>query len=71
MSTLAEIEKAVELLPIAEKEMLLAHLTAQFGRAAATSPLPTRQSGLHAGAWKDDADFDAVLPDEFWIGREA
>jgi hypothetical protein len=27
-----------------------------------------RRSGLHAGAWEVKPDFDAPLPDEFWMG---
>ena len=71
MSTLAEIEEAVETLPVVEREALLAHLAAQLGRGPAAPAAVARQAGLHAGAWEVAADFDAGLPDEFWLGREA
>ena len=71
MSTLAEIEEAVETLPVAEREALFAHLAAQLGRGPAAPAAVARQAGLHAGAWEVAADFDAGLPDEFWLGREA
>ncbi len=29
-----------------------------------------RIAGLHAGAWEVSDDFDAPLPDEFWLGEE-
>lgn len=32
--------------------------------------LPPRILGLHAGAFTVSADFDAPLPDEFWLGDE-
>ena len=57
VTTLTEIETAADALP---KEQLLAFLAAKLGRA-----------GLHAGAWEVTQDFDAALPDEFWLGRDA
>ena len=35
-----------------------------------TTPAPPRILGLHAGAFTVSADFDAPLPDEFWLGAE-
>lgn len=32
--------------------------------------LKERILGAHPGAWMSD-DFDAPLPDEFWLGRDA
>ena len=29
-----------------------------------------RKLGLHPGAWVVSEDFDAPLPDDFWLGRE-
>ena len=29
-----------------------------------------RKLGLHPGAWEVSDDFDAPLPDEFWLGQE-
>ncbi|HTD85447.1 MAG TPA: toxin-antitoxin (TA) system antitoxin [Candidatus Binatia bacterium] len=29
-----------------------------------------RKLGLHRGAWQISDDFDAPLPDEFWLGQE-
>ena len=29
-----------------------------------------RVMGLHAGMWEVSDDFDAPLPDEFWLGEE-
>ncbi len=70
MSTLAEIEAAIEKLPQFEKRTLFTHLATQIGqREPGTAAV--RSAGLHAGAWEVAADFDAPLPDEFWLGREA
>ena len=70
MSTLAEIEAAIEKLPQFEKQTLFTHLAAQIEhREPATAT--TRSPGLHTGAWEVAADFDAPLPDEFWLWREA
>ena len=30
-----------------------------------------RRAGLHAGVWEVAQDFDASLPDEFWLDRNA
>lgn len=30
-----------------------------------------RQAGLHAGAWEVADDFDAPLPEGFWLGEDA
>ena len=77
MSTLAEIEAAAEALPKEQKEQLLAFLAARLGwtldrKGAGTSgSVSVRRAGLHAGAWQVAPDFDAPLPDEFWLGRDA
>jgi antitoxin (DNA-binding transcriptional repressor) of toxin-antitoxin stability system len=33
-----------------------------------TGPRPARVAGLHTGAITTSEDFDAPLPDEFWLG---
>ena len=71
MSTLAEIEAAIEQLPPSEKQVLFSHLAVQFGQREAGMPATFRTAGLHAGAWEVAEDFDAPLPDEFWLGRSA
>jgi len=72
---LAEIEAAAEALPQEQKEQLLAFLAARLGwtlgRSDARSSSTVRRAGLHAGVWQAAPDFDAPLPDEFWLGREA
>ena len=74
VSTLAEIEAAADALPEEEKEQLLAFLVARLGQGldnlAATTSSPARRPGLHTGAWQAAEDFDAPLPDEFWLGRD-
>ena len=69
MSTLAEIEAAIEKLPQFEKQTLFTRLAAQIEHRE--PDLAARSAGLHAGVWEVAADFDAPLPDEFWLGREA
>ena len=75
MNTLAEIEAAVEALPQEQKKQLLAFLAARLGwtldRGDARNSSAVRRAGLHAGAWQVAPDFDAPLPDEFWLGRDA
>jgi hypothetical protein len=75
VSTLAEIEAAADALPKEQKEQLLAFLAARLGwtldRMGAGPSSCARRAGLHAGAWQVAQDFDAPLPDEFWLGRDA
>ena len=72
MSTLAEIEAAADALP---KEQLLSFLAARLGWAldsiGAGTSSSVRRAGLHAGVWEVAQDFDASLPDEFWLDRNA
>ena len=71
MSTLAEIEIASAGLPPAEKRSLLSWLTTELS-AENSSPMEgPRVSGLGKGKWQVADDFDAPLPDEFWLGRDA
>jgi hypothetical protein len=37
---------------------------------ASTTQQPERQPGLHPGAFVISEDFDAPLPDSFWLGEE-
>ena len=69
MSTLAEIEAAVAALPLNQKQALLEFLSAKLNGGDVSSV--SRIAGLHAGAWEVTPDFDASLPDEFWLGRDA
>lgn len=75
MSTLTEIEDAVEALPKEQKEQLLAFLAAKLGctpaRIGSPASSSARRAGLHTGAWEVGEDFDAPLPDEFWLSRDA
>ncbi|MCC6617060.1 MAG: toxin-antitoxin (TA) system antitoxin [Anaerolineae bacterium] len=34
------------------------------------APMQERILGAHPGAWMSD-DFDAPLPDDFWLGKDA
>ena len=75
MSSLTEIEAAADALPNEEKEQLLAFLAARLGRTLESigqqDQASPRRADLHAGAWEVAQDFDAPLPDEFWLGRDA
>jgi hypothetical protein len=59
-----------------KKEQLLAFLAAKLGRTldsvvGIAISGSERRAGLHVGAWEVAQDFDAQLPDEFWLGRDA
>jgi hypothetical protein len=75
VSKLTEIEAAADALPNEQKEQLLVFLAARLGRTLESIGLrhqaSPRRAGLHAGAWEVAQDFDAPLPDEFWLGRDA
>lgn len=71
MSTLAEIEIAAAGLPAAEKRLLLSWLTLEVEMEAPMEVPEPRVPGLGAGKWQVSEDFDAPLPDEFWLGCDA
>ncbi len=37
---------------------------------SSATPVQERILGAHPGAWMSD-DFDAPLPDDFWLGKDA
>ena len=76
MTTLSEIEAAADTLPPEQQAQLLAFLQTRLGQNPSisvdteTTPTASRRAGLHAGVWDVAADFDAPLPDDFWLGRD-
>ena len=67
MSTLAEIEQAMDKLSPAELKNLLQHVTQRVCLAAPLQPKGERILGLHAGqgGWVADDIMDP-LPDDIW-----
>ncbi len=59
MSTMAEIEAAIEQLPAAQVEALAVWLAAQRARRAATGGGDALES--LAGSWQEDPAFDAAV----------
>ncbi|MEL6526763.1 MAG: DUF2281 domain-containing protein [Chloroflexota bacterium] len=67
--TRKQILEAVRALPYPERKQLLHDIIDTLGEAKTEIP-SERVPGLHAGTtWMSD-DFDAPLPDEFWLGDE-
>ncbi|MBN8590934.1 MAG: toxin-antitoxin (TA) system antitoxin [Anaerolineae bacterium] len=64
---LALTKRGTEVL-IMEGEDLVAKLT-PVETTIIASPIKTRTPDLHPGLWMSD-DFDAPLPDEFWLGED-
>ena len=60
MSTIAEIEAAIERLPAAQVEALAVWLAAQRARHAATGGDADPLESL-AGSWQEDPAFDAAV----------
>lgn len=48
----------------------LQQLAVREAQAAPQAPPALRTPGLHAGQYQIAADFDAPLPDSFWLGEE-
>jgi hypothetical protein len=73
MSTLAENEAAVKVLPVREKQALLQFLDSELQRTDGASATGNTQriAGLHTGACVVAPDFDAPLADQFWLGHDA
>jgi hypothetical protein len=70
MSTLAEIELAAAGLAPADKRALLEWLQMELTAQEEPRPEGARTPGLGAGAWLVADDFDAPLPDSFWLGQD-
>jgi len=60
MSTINEIEAAIERLPADQMDQLFRWLAARVARAENTHPAPVELSSL-IGSWKEDHAFDAAL----------
>ncbi len=62
-------ERLQELLALIQRgtEVIIAEGGVPRARLTAVSPQP-RVPGLHPGAITTTADFDAPLPDDFWLG---
>ncbi len=64
---MTEIEAATDKLP---PEELLFHAATRLEHAAQPSSPKPHVAGLHTGMWTIAPDFDAALPDEFWLGKD-
>ena len=76
MTQLAQLELAVESLPPVELKALFAFISDRMKQVKGLDhgQLETtrfRKPNLHAGAWIVAEDFDAPLPDEFWLGNDS
>jgi antitoxin (DNA-binding transcriptional repressor) of toxin-antitoxin stability system len=61
-----------QLVPLltADVEIILTKDNKPFARLTALSEEPrTRVPGLHPGAFSESDDFNAPLPDDFWLGK--
>lgn len=72
-----QLQQDIAALPESAQGMVaefVAFLKHRYGAATQvlSQPLPDRTPGLHQGDgyWMAD-DFDAPLPDEFWLGEDA
>ena len=63
--------RLVEALAIAATggEVILMDGATPRARIVPCAGTSTRIAGLHAGAIRETPDFDAPLPDDFWIGH--
>jgi len=67
ISRLLELSRDGNEVVVAVDEMPVAHLTAI---APEVDEAPPRVPGLHRGMGTMSDDFNAPLPDEFWLGTE-
>ena len=52
------------------KEVLITEGNIPLARLMPAEPVVRRTAGLHEGAIQISDDFDAPLPDSFWLGEE-
>ncbi len=70
------LDKIKQLSPSEQLELRRAivervELAADEPEAAVPVTDKTPRWGLHPGAWEVADDFDALLPEEFWLGQDA
>ena len=74
MSNLGEIESAVPKLSLTEltelERLVQRELEERRIKTLAAKSPPSRVLGLHQGLWSIAGDFDAPLPEEFWLGTD-
>ncbi|MCL4202353.1 MAG: hypothetical protein KJ000_07650 [Pirellulaceae bacterium] len=74
MSTLLEIESAINELSLPDLAVLERIVRQELQQRHSVTPAdataPPRVLGLHAGAWAVAEDFDAPLPEDFWLGND-
>ena len=70
MSTFSDIQAATHNLSLSEVRELLNSLQERV-RMEESKPQQKRIAGLGQGKWWVADDFDAPLPDEFWLGKDA
>jgi hypothetical protein len=75
MNTLLEIESAISELDVAElaelERLVQQALRERRNLTTAGASASQRVLGLHEGAWSVADDFDAPLPEDFWLGTDA
>lgn len=54
----------------AGNEVVIARKNLPVARLLPPTPLKKRVAGLHKGSIETAADFDAPLPDDFWLGKK-
>jgi len=64
----ARLNEALALTAAGHEVVLLDGSTPR-ARLVPLAEAAVRVAGLHAGAIQPAADFDAPLPDDFWVGR--
>lgn len=70
MSTFSDIQAATLNLSLSEVRELMNSLQERV-HAEESKPAKPRIAGLGQGKWWVADDFDAPLPDEFWLGKDA
>ena len=74
MTTLLEIESAIDnldLAELAELERFVQQALRERSNVTTTHAVASpRVLGLHAGVWSVADDFDAPLPEDFWLGTD-
>ena len=70
MSTFSDIQAATHNLSLSEVRELLNSLQERV-RMEESKPQQKGIAGLGQGKWWVADDFDAPLPDEFWLGTDA
>jgi antitoxin (DNA-binding transcriptional repressor) of toxin-antitoxin stability system len=70
LGDLVRLAKQETEIVVTDGPVAVARITAISEEGGMENPVAPRKLGLHPGAMEASEDFDAPLPENFWLGKE-